>query len=311
MATATTKHLLDRIARSGSSTGLNVVAFSGGVDSSVVAAAVARVYPSTSLACIGRSAALPEAQLQLARKVASTIGIPLHVATTAEGEIPGYLENRGMSCYHCKSELYATLSAVVDAAHEHRAEWSDGRGVEASLEGLEGSAVLFNGTNADDTTDLTRVGLVAAREWRVESPIDHLTKAEVREVARAFDLPNADVAASPCLRSRLAFGVEATSDHLERVESAELRVRDILRRAGVPLKPSDDLRVRALPRGRAAVEIGANAEPMQRGLAAAQSAAWFAGEEGIRAQLAEVGFASVELRGFASGSVAATVPAAT
>ena len=299
------ENLLARVARVGSVRGLNVVAFSGGVDSSVVAAAVARVFPRSSLAVIGRSAALPAAQLQLARDVAAAIRIPLHVAETAEGVLPGYLANRGMSCYHCKSELYATLSAVVDATRDG----SVAALAESSLlagQG-DGATVLFNGTNADDTLDLTRVGLVAAREWRVESPIDDLTKAEVRAMARAFALPNHDVAASPCLRSRLAFGVEATAEHLQRVESAELRVRDALRLAGVPLAPSDDLRVRALPRGRAAVEVGAHAAPMHRGLGAAQRARWFDGIGGVREQLVGLGFDTVELRVFASGSVAATV----
>ena len=297
--------LLSRVARVGSASGLNVVAFSGGVDSSVVAAAVARVFPRSSLAVIGRSAALPAAQLQLARDVAAVIRIPLHVAETAEGALPGYLENRGMSCYHCKSELYATLSAVVDATRDRSvAALAESPPVER---GGGGRTVLFNGTNADDTTDLTRVGLVAAREWRVESPIVDLTKVEVRAMARAFALPNHDVAASPCLRSRLAFGVEATADHLQRVEAAELRVRDALRLVGLPLAASDDLRVRALPQGRAAVEVGAHAASMRGGLGSAQSARWFDGIGGVREQLVALGFCSVELRAFASGSVAATV----
>lgn len=96
--------------------------------------------------------------------------------------------------------------------------------------------VLFNGTNAEDRVDPTRVGLVAAEHFAVSSPIDALTKDEVRTVARHLGLPNWRHAASPCLRSRLALGVAATDEALRRVEQAEDAVRAIL--AGGNWSPS-------------------------------------------------------------------------
>jgi hypothetical protein len=139
----------------------------------------------------GVSPSLPQEQLQLARSVAQHIGtpptpgrgtrtlltqgrktdhhmtspgIPLHEVPTREAEEVGYIENKGMSCFHCKTHLYSALEAVAVAAHA----------------GGHKAVRLFNGTNKDDRTDPTRVGLRAASDFRVGSPIDHLTKTEVR-----------------------------------------------------------------------------------------------------------------------------------
>lgn len=135
------------------SSGTNLIAFSGGVDSSVVAAALFHIFPQNSLCVIGRSQSLPENQLQIARKIALHIGIPLKEITTSEGASEQYLLNEGMSCYSCKSHLYQAfidiknnVDVVKDASKEVR---------------------IFNGTNKDDTSDLSRVGLIAAREFKV------------------------------------------------------------------------------------------------------------------------------------------------
>merc|ERR1711924_88803 len=126
----------------------------------------------------------------------------------------GYIANRGESCFYCKSHLYSTLEVLA---------------ADALSQGSSSAPnVLFNGTNADDRSDETRVGLVAAEAYSVASPIDTLTKHQVREVARELGLPNWDVAASPCLRSRLAFGVEATASSLQLVERGEKMVRSAL-----------------------------------------------------------------------------------
>ncbi|RHZ40399.1 hypothetical protein DYB26_016357 [Aphanomyces astaci] len=87
--------LLARVRQAGSSKHVNIVAYSGGVDSSLVAALVHRVFPENSIACLGVSAALPQDQLLLARNVASAIGIPLWEARTSEGNDPRYVENKG------------------------------------------------------------------------------------------------------------------------------------------------------------------------------------------------------------------------
>jgi uncharacterized protein len=187
--------LLRRVEASGG-TRKNIVAFSGGVDSSVVAALVQKVFPrSGTIACIGRSAALPSAQLQLAREVAAHIGIQLKEVATAEGANPDYVANEGMACFHCKTELYSTLEAVASfAADDSTDEVSiisgssinDGYGENG---GKGRSVVLFNGTNKEDRADPTRVGLIAANNFAVESPIDTLMKEEVRAVARHLGLP--------------------------------------------------------------------------------------------------------------------------
>ncbi|KAF4135836.1 hypothetical protein GN958_ATG14969, partial [Phytophthora infestans] len=124
----------------------NVVAFSGGVDSSLAAALVFQVFPDTGAACIGRSAALSSVQLRQAREVASHIGVPLWECHTDEAKLEGYVANQGKSCYYCKTTLYSTLNQVAEFA------WQ-----EMQQHGEEIKPVLYNGTNADDQLDPTRV----------------------------------------------------------------------------------------------------------------------------------------------------------
>ncbi|OQR90242.1 hypothetical protein ACHHYP_05696 [Achlya hypogyna] len=257
--------MVERVARAGSAQALNVVAFSGGVDSSVVAALVYEAFPRNSVACLGVSAALPADQLGLARKIAGEIGIQLLETPTTEGEDPLYVENRGQSCYHCKTNLRGSVDKPF----------------------------LFNGTNADDKLDPTRLGLIAASEFRVVSPLEDLSKAHVRALANERGLLNWNFAASPCLRSRLAFGVSATADHLKRVEAAETFARSFLQ-----LAPQDNLRVRFLPQNHAAVELDA-----------ARHASVTSEERNTLAvHCAELGFAETVVRPFRSGSLSLPPP---
>lgn len=268
--------------------GLNLIAFSGGVDSTLVAAIVARTFPSNTLAVIGVSDSLPLEQLELARDLAAFIGIPLRELKTEEGQVPEYVANAGASCYHCKTTLYQTMKDFSTALAEHFPEMSKGQPLESEGRGkTRREVVLFNGTNADDLTDPTRLGLVAAQAYRVASPLATLSKAQVREVSRALGLPNWDYAASPCLRSRLAYGVPATSENLRRIEQAEMLVR-----AHLQLQPGDNLRVRHLQGNVAALEL--DPLPLQR-LEVTHSQ--------LEPQLLALGFNRLISRAFQSGSV--------
>eukprot|EP00584_Thalassiosira_punctigera_P005951 CAMPEP_0172540762 /NCGR_PEP_ID=MMETSP1067-20121228/11696_1 /TAXON_ID=265564 ORGANISM="Thalassiosira punctigera, Strain Tpunct2005C2" /NCGR_SAMPLE_ID=MMETSP1067 /ASSEMBLY_ACC=CAM_ASM_000444 /LENGTH=435 /DNA_ID=CAMNT_0013326675 /DNA_START=41 /DNA_END=1348 /DNA_ORIENTATION=- len=240
----------------------NVVAYSGGVDSSLVAALVNRAFsdhnsisqpsPATNhdhqgsvQAVLGISPAVPQTQIIMARTVADTIGIPLTEVPTTEGSDETYQRNDGYACFVCKTHLYSTLETVANTVLEQQRKMCQGGTQQRSH-----SVILYNGTNADDTRDPTRLGLIAASNFQVHSPLDHITKDQVRQAAKFLGLPNWNAAASPCLRSRLAMGVTATEGHLRAVELAEEFVRGVLE-----LDETVNARVRMLAGGRAMVEL--------------------------------------------------------
>ncbi|KAL7552066.1 hypothetical protein ACHAWF_015288 [Thalassiosira exigua] len=241
----------------------NVVAYSGGVDSSLVAALVHRAFSpilqqSTRTAAdsygqngsvqavLGISPAVPRSQIEMARRVAETIGIPLTEVPTIEGSDDTYQRNDGYACYVCKTHLYSTLETVADAILKQQRQPPC-----AEKDHTENHPViLYNGTNADDTRDPTRLGLIAADNFQVHSPLDQITKDQVRQAAKHLGLPNWNSAASPCLRSRLAMGVMATEEHLKAVEMAEEFVRRVL-----SLDDTVNARVRMMAGGKAIVEL--------------------------------------------------------
>jgi len=150
----------------------------------------------------------------------------------------------------------------------------------------------------DDRQDETRVGLIAADNFNVASPLRYTTKEEVRLAAKHLNLPNWNHAASPCLRSRLAFGVQATRDHLNQIEEAEAFVRRVLR---IEDDVTRNMRVRLLAGKRAVVELDAeNVEDCTAQLM----------EAGVVAQFGRMGFSGglAQVRAFKSGSIAAAVP---
>jgi len=177
------------------------IAFSGGVDSAVVAAAAYYANPERSIAITGVGSAIPESDLLSARSVAAMIGIRHQEIATQEILNENYVRNDGMRCYFCKTTLYSTLRTWADA-NEYKC--------------------LMSGTNQDDLGDY-RPGLQAASEYSVIAPLVNLeiTKAQVRELATYFELSVADKPASPCLASRIAYGQSVTPDRLRSIEQAE------------------------------------------------------------------------------------------
>jgi pyridinium-3,5-biscarboxylic acid mononucleotide sulfurtransferase len=205
MATVTTSELGARmIARLASFEGA-IVAFSGGVDSSLVAALAARALGPRALAVTAVSPALAHGELAGARAVAASIGIAHETISTDELARPGYRANGADRCYHCKSELYDALSALASE---------------------RGYPHVLSGANADDVGDW-RPGLEAAREHDVIHPLLEagVTKAQVRELARELGVPSAEKVASPCLASRVPHGTPVDPVVLRQIDDAEQAVR--------------------------------------------------------------------------------------
>ena len=206
-----------------------VVAFSGGVDSSVVAAMAHRALGGRALAVTAHSPALASGELDGARQVAATIGIAHEVISTAELERDGYRANGPDRCYHCKTELYSRLGELATR---------------------RGYGALLSGANADDVGDW-RPGLTAASQHGVVHPLLELDvgKDRVRDLARAMGLPSAEKPASPCLASRIPHGTVVDAATLARIDRAEgaikargycsLRVRHFGEAASVELCEAD------------------------------------------------------------------------
>lgn len=185
-----------------------LTAYSGGVDSTLVAAVARRVLGKDNApAVIGDSPSLPRAELAQAKQIAEDLGLELIVIAPNEQDDPGYQANAGDRCYYCKTHLYDQLQAYA-------AQYC--------------YATIFNGTNADDLGD-HRPGLVAADEAKVVSPLVEagLTKEDVRDLAKQLCLPNWDKPAAACLASRIPYGTPVTLERLAQVEQAEAALRDL------------------------------------------------------------------------------------
>jgi uncharacterized protein len=182
-----------------------VVGFSGGVDSTLVAAVAHEVLERRALSVIARSESYPASELELARELAVRGGWQYRIVDTEELENPDYARNDGRRCYFCKSELFQQLDEIARA---------------------EGYAHIAYGANVDDMSDW-RPGHQAAKEVGVRSPLYEaaMTKAEIREAARLMGLPNWDKPAAACLSSRIPYGTPVTAETLARIEAAEAVLR--------------------------------------------------------------------------------------
>lgn len=244
-----------------------VVAFSGGVDSSVVAAAAQAAELDVAVAVTAQSPSVPRWQLDLAVAIAAEIGIDHHLLPTHEGDRTDYRSNDGRRCYYCKETLYQTLAEFCQR--------------------FEGASIV-SGTNADDLGDY-RPGIEAGNLAGVATPLARLGigKTRVRALAKHFGLSNHDLPASPCLASRVAYGTTVTPERLARIERAE----DWLRTKGLR-----ELRVRLHEGELARVEVPKD----QIGVLLALDAE---GEMSREFKRLGFHFVTVDLDGFRSGNM--------
>jgi pyridinium-3,5-biscarboxylic acid mononucleotide sulfurtransferase len=217
-----------------------VVAFSGGVDSSVALAVSARALGTGRVVAVTAvSPSYPAGELEAAAAVAASIGVQHRSIHTGEVEREAYARNDSMRCYHCKAELYGTLRRIAS-------------------EGSPAGRVVVAGANADDLLDV-RPGLLAADQQGIRNPLleNGVGKDMVRAVARLLGLAVADKPALACLSSRVTLGIRITPELLARIDEAErmvrglgfaqVRVRHLGARASIEIEPEGVDRLRRHP----------------------------------------------------------------
>ncbi len=260
-------HLIDLLRSYGSC----AVAYSGGLDSTVLANAAYLALGEHAVAVTGVSASMAADQLEEAKGIARRIGIRHEIVATGELAVAAYYNNDADRCYHCKNELFACVEEVAQRAN---------------------MAVIVEGSNHDDLGDY-RPGLKAAKEWHVKSPLVEceLMKAEIRLLAEAWRLSPANKPATPCLSSRIAYGEQVTAERLSMIDEAE----QFLRRHGF-----QPVRVRYHKDDVARIEVAAEQLP--------QFADYGLRREVIE-YLKRLGFkyVAIDLEGFRSGSMNAVL----
>jgi uncharacterized protein len=184
-----------------------IVAFSGGVDSTFLAAAVFDALGDRATAITGVSPSVPGSEVEDAQALARRIGIAHECIDTSEMDDPDYVANNPDRCFHCKDELYGKLAAIAQD---------------------RGIAFILDGCNLDDTGDF-RPGRRAASQHSVRSPLleAELTKDDIRALSRERGLPTWDKPAMACLSSRIPYGTPVTIEALSLVEQAEKYLRSI------------------------------------------------------------------------------------
>lgn len=184
-----------------------MVAYSGGVDSTLLAFSAHVALGRDCLAVLAISDTYPDSEVEHARRTARDLGLRLHEVDTHELVDPAFRANSSDRCYHCKCELFDLLKTI--ALHK-------------------GLKVVADGSNVDDLQD-HRPGARAAREYGIASPLQDVgfTKQDIREVARLLGLPNWDKPSMACLASRFPYGEEITEERLRMVADAELALQNL------------------------------------------------------------------------------------
>lgn len=245
-----------------------VVAFSGGVDSSVVLAVAARALgPSSVYAVTAKSPLYPRSELEWAERVASQLGVNHVVVATNELEDENFARNPPNRCYFCKKELAVKLKEVAARV---------------------GARVIVDGTNSEDLGG-HRPGYLAFREEGVLSPLAELgfTKSEVRQAAKLLGLPNWDKPSMACLASRVPYGQRITPDRLRRIEEAEEAVKRIVGARQVRVRDHGD--IARIEVGREERRLFASEEVMDRVAMELKSLGWR--------------YVTLDLEGYRSGSM--------
>jgi uncharacterized protein len=248
------------------------VAFSGGIDSTVVAQAAFLALGDRAVAVTADSPSVPRGEIAEAKELALHIGIRHRLVSTNEFANPDYVKNDGTRCYFCKDELYGRIESLLP---------------------MLDCDIICSGANLDDLGDY-RPGLIAAAEHKVRHPLQEtgFTKADVRELALSWNLPTWDKPASPCLSSRIAPGVEATPERTARVEAAEAYLKKLgYREFRVRLHEGELARIEVPPEGLARLTDPHVCADLVR-------------------QLKSLGFryVTLDLQGFRSGSLNEMIP---
>jgi uncharacterized protein len=184
-----------------------VIAFSGGVDSTLLARVARDSINGNLLLVTATSSTYPFYELDDAKKIAAFLKIKHRIIVSEEIEIPGFSNNPPDRCYYCKSELFTKIKYIAEQ---------------------ENYDVVFDGSNADDLNDY-RPGRKALKEKGILSPLVEagLNKEEIRELSRKFNLPTAEKPAYACLASRFPYGEKITRKKLDRVALAEKEIRNL------------------------------------------------------------------------------------
>ncbi len=184
-----------------------VIAFSGGVDSTLLAKVTGDILNGNVLLVTATSSTYPFYELEEARELAKYLNLEHRVVVSEETDIPGFSENPPDRCYYCKSELFTVIKHIADAGKYD---------------------VVFDGSNADDLNDF-RPGRKAINEQGVVSPLSiaEFTKLDIRLLSKKYKLPTAEKPAYACLASRFPYGEKITKEKLDRVGKAEKAIREL------------------------------------------------------------------------------------